>query len=103
MKESEHYCYICVKKADAAKTYRLNWKQARLRILEEQSEDEEEYESNDEEEKDEFEDKTFLDDTIAKISIPKLGASDLELEILEKSLELMRWRLTREVAGGSDP
>lgn len=47
LKESEHYCYICVKKHDADKLVAENWPRVMEEILKEQSE--ENYDDNEEE------------------------------------------------------
>jgi hypothetical protein len=49
IKDSEHFCYVCVKKNGADKKYRLNWPAVYKQILSEQSQDGEEESEDDSE------------------------------------------------------
>ena len=39
LRESEHYCYICVKKHDADRVCTDNWQQVQEQVLREQAEE----------------------------------------------------------------
>lgn len=50
VRESEHFCYVCVKKHDADKLCRENWLAVQEEVLKEQAEDDSfpDYEDDDE-------------------------------------------------------
>ena len=57
-RETEHFCYICVKKNDAEKVCEQNWEKVKEEILKEQSEDlEDEDEGSGEIDFDDYEEK----------------------------------------------
>lgn len=49
IKDSEHFCYVCVKKNGADKKYRQNWLSVQNQILAEQSQEGEEESEDDSE------------------------------------------------------
>lgn len=97
-RESEHFCYVCVKKHDAGMQYLKNWSRVKSEIEEEMSEEDEDLEEDDEEEG-----KNILtiplSNRIEEIDQMLAGikkhedSSDIQLEVLCQSIGKLRDRL----------